>query len=98
MESDRVDTDTDIDSWCRMTPGRRVTGNFLWTIENFLEIEKGINGNLYSKKFAISRPDEKLTWWQLSVFPDNSGCNETMDGGYLAILLHRHWPSLRITT
>ena len=65
----------------------RVTGNFMWRIENFLE--RGFNGDLYSKKFAISRPNEKLTWWQLSIFPDDSGCNETMDGGYLAILLHR---------
>ena len=86
MESDKV---KDIGGWSQTKPKARttVTCNFSWTIENFLDRDEKYKEYLESKKFSISGPDNKLTWWRLNVYPNGTNSGNINSEGYISLFL-----------
>ena len=74
----------EIDSWSRTKVAKSSSGNYCWIIENFMERREQNQEEFTSEKFAISGPDDKLTWWYLGVYPRG----EAEASGSVSIFLH----------
>ena len=58
------------DSWCRTTSGDKASTTFTWTIEDFLNRPERINECIRSSTFTVTGPNEKVTTWELQLFPN----------------------------
>ena len=74
------------DSWCRTTSGDKASTTFTWTIEDFLNHTEQNQKFIESSSFTISGPNDKVTKWALSLYPNEDIDDEGPDmlGLYLS--------------
>ena len=71
------------DAWCRTTSGDKASTTFTWTIEDFFNRPEKKDEFIRSSPFTVSGPNDKLTKWELHLYPKGDG-----DGGdYLDLFL-----------
>ena len=59
----------DHDHWCRTVAGNTTKTTFLWTIENFNQLQEKKNDSLFSSNFSVRGPGHMITEWYLQLFP-----------------------------
>ena len=76
----------EIDSWCRTTSGEKASTTFTWTVEDFLNHTEQNQEFIESSSFTISGPNDKVTKWALSLYPNEDIDDEGPDmlGLYLS--------------
>lgn len=57
------------DSWCRTTNGDKASTTFTWIIEDFLSRPEKKNESIYSSTFSITGPKDKVTSWEIELYP-----------------------------
>ena len=73
------------DSWCRTTSGDKASTTFTWTIEDFWNRPENFGEYIKSSTFTITGPNDKVTNWELDLYPKRVSV-EYMDG-YIALYL-----------
>ena len=61
------------DSWCSTTSGDKASTTFTWTIEDFLNRAEKTGEFIRSSPFAVSGPNDKVTNWDLKLYPKGDG-------------------------
>ena len=64
------------DSWCRTTSGDKASTTFTWTIEDFLNRQEKVDESILSAPFTITGPNDKVTKWQLELYPRGESVSE----------------------
>ena len=72
------------DSWCRTTRGDQASTTFTWTIEDYFNRPEKTGDYIKSSTFTVTGPNDKVTTWELRLYPKGDMDDADKVGLFLA--------------
>jgi len=83
------------DNWCRTTNGDKASTTFNWTIEDFFNRSEAKNESIRSSTFSITGPKDKVTSWELELFPKGDE-NSNYEGWVTLFIINKNISSEKV--